>query len=224
MRANVRVVARRLPGGFFALLALALVACSTSPTEQLARAEKLLSGLESKGADQYLTYELAEARRGIEEAKKFIRHDDRERANISLARVCQKLDSCSIAFLQLRRLAEAASRQRVQLLSSQLEVLEKTIAGLPRQTYVDQNRHDIHVHRLRRYHKDVESMLALIQLQNFPEVLRRAAELELQVQKALIGLTTSARFTTRPAPHPVAKERKKEEKQKTSGYLATTTR
>ncbi len=223
MRAKLRVVARQLPGGLFILLALALVACSTSPTEQLVRAEKLLSGLESKGADQYLTYELAEARRGIEEAKKFIRQNNSERAGAYLFRVCQQLDSCSVVFLQMRRLAESASRQRVQLLSSQLDVLEKAIAGLPRQTYVDQNRHDIHVYRLRRYHRDIESMLALIQIQNFPEVLRRAAELENQVQKALIGLTTSAKFTAQPAPTSVEKPRK-EEKQKAGGYLATTTR
>ncbi|MCL4704424.1 DUF4398 domain-containing protein [bacterium] len=198
MRALSRVVARRLPGGCCMVLALALAACVTSPTEQLEQAEKLLSGLESKGAEQYLTYELAEARQKIEEAKKFMRQDQVELAGEYLFRACQKLDSCSIVFVQMRRTAEIASREGIKKVSSELARLEEMVANLPRLTYVDQNRHDIHVYRLRRYHKDIAALASLLQVQNFPEVLRRISELDTQLQKTLVGLTNSVRVTATP--------------------------
>ncbi len=196
MRARLPVAARRLPSGFCMVLALALVACMASPTEQLVQAEKLLSGLESKGAEQYLTYELAEARQKIEEAKKLMRQDQAELAGEYLFRAYQKLDSCSIVFVQMQRKAEAASREGITKVTSELARLEQIVANLPRQTYVDQNRHDIHVYRLRRYHKDIATLVSLLQVQNFPEVLRRISDLDAQLQKTLVSLTNSVRVTT----------------------------
>lgn len=214
MRAPLRVAARRLPGGLGMLLALALVACVASPTEQLVQAEKLLSGLESKGAQQYLTYDIAEARQRIEEAKKFMRQDQVERAGEYLFRACQKLDSCSIVFVQMRRKAEAASRDGLKRVTNELERLEQIVASLPRQTYVDQNRHDLHVYRLRRYQKELAAAVALVQVQNFLEVLDRIAELDSQLQKTLDSLTNPVRVTSASAQSPGKQETKEQPQEK----------
>jgi len=228
MRVFRFVAARRLPGGLFLPLALVLVACGTSPTEQLTRAEKLLDRLESKGADQYLTYDMADVRRQIEEVKKSIRKNSFETAGRSLYNICQKLDSCGVAFMRLQRMADSRSREWLVTLSSQVQVLEETVALLPRQTYIDQNRHDIHVHRLRYYREEIEALSALVHNQEFPEALRAAAELESQIEKTFAGLAVSNEFAAEKTPKREAPSTKKTEQQKEepriTGVLISSTR
>ncbi len=189
MRVPRVVAARRLPGGFFLPLVLALVACSTSPSEQLLQAEKSLGTLEAKGAEQYLTFEIAELRRGIEVAKKDIRNNRAEIAGTALDNICAKLDSCSVALSKLKSYAETRSRQQLAFLGAQLTTLESALERLPKLTYVDQNRYDIHMHRLRRYHKDLQNMEALIASENFPEALEKGSTIQLQVAKIFSGLS-----------------------------------
>jgi hypothetical protein len=200
MRAKLCAHARRLPGGLLLALVLALVACGTSPTEQLTRAETMLNRLESKGADQYLIYQMAEIRRGIETAKKNMRNNQIEVAYRSLNAICERLDSCGTAFISLRNKAATASQQRAQTLTDKLEALEHAITQLPRQTYVDQNRYDIQVHRLRRYHEELAGMQELIQKQDFPKALDRGDMLAQQVNYMLAGL--------KPYPMVVSKEKR----------------
>jgi hypothetical protein len=188
MRARLCAVARRLPGGLLLSLVLALGACETSPTEQLTRAETMFSRLESKGADQYLIYQMAEIRRGIEIARKDIRNNRFEVAYRSLHGICQRLDSCSTAFLNLRKKAAAESQQQAHRLGRELESLEQAVALLPRQTYVDQNRYDIQVHRLRRYRQELVAMEDLIQNQNFQKALNMGDELMQHVKYMHAGL------------------------------------
>ena len=200
MRAKLCAHARRLPGGLLLSLVLALVACATSPTEQLTRAETMLSRLESKGADQYLIYQMAEIRRGIETAKKHMRNNQIEVAYRSLNAICERLDSCGTAFISLRNKAASSSQQRVLTLTEKLEVLEQAITHLPRQTYVDQNRYDIQVHRLRRYHQELSSMQELIQKQDYQKALDRGDILAQQVNFMIAGL--------KPYPVMVSKEKR----------------
>ncbi len=188
MQAKLGALARRLPGGLLLPLVLALVACETSPTEQLSRAEIMLNRLESKGADQYLIYELAEIRRGIETARKDMRNNRIAAAGRSLYAICASLDSCSTAFVNLRNQAATESRQQLQAMAQKLETLEQAITQLPRQTYVDQNRYDIQVHRLRRYHQAVADIEDLIQEQDFQKALDAGDNLAQQVKFMFAGL------------------------------------
>jgi len=220
MGANRFIAARHLQGGLYALLALVLVACAASPTEQLDRAEALLSRLESDGADQYLTYEMAEIRRGIEKAKKFMRGNRFEIAGEVLYQVCQKLDSCGVAFVKLRSDAEMRSHEKLQRLASELLALETAVSQLPRTTYVDQNRYDIQIHRLRRYHAELSDLGALIENQNFPEAIRRASNLEFQVEKTIAGVRATSRYTTRRVAQPA----KETDQPKITGLMASSTR
>ncbi len=192
MRVRPAVFARRLPCGLLLLAVLVLVACSTSPSEQLLQAESMFGTLEAKGAEQYLTYELAELRRGIEEAKKDIRNNREENASVSLGNICRKLDSCEVAFQNLKAYAETRSRKQVAFLGVQLKTLEGALEKLPKLTYVDQNRYDIHMHRLRRYHKDLQNLESLIASENFPEALEKGSAIQLQVAKIFSGLSNSA--------------------------------
>lgn len=192
MRVCPAVSARRLPCGLLLLAALALVACSTTPSEQLLQAENMLGTLEAKGAEQYLTYELAELRRGIEEAKKDIRNNREDKAGVSLNNICSKLDSCEVAFQKLKAYAETRSRKQVAFLGVQLKTLESALEKLPKLTYVDQNRYDIHMHRLRRYHKDLQNLESLIANEDFPEALEKGSAIQLQVAKIFSGLSNSA--------------------------------
>jgi hypothetical protein len=216
MRAELFLVARRPRfsfreaiwkiGGWWTLLALFVVACATSPTEQLNQAESLLSKLESSGADAYLTYELANARRKLEEARKFIRKNRFEMASQYLNSVCQTLDSCGVVFLQKRQLAQQQCQQRVAVLLEDINKLGGMMAGLPRQSYIDQNRYDIYAHRLRRYREELEILQKLLAQQDFPTALQRSARLEFQVKQSLTGLTGSSPIPDKVAGHAPASE------------------
>lgn len=188
MRVCSVVSARRWLRGFSLLAALALVACSTSSSEQLLQAEKLLATLEAQGADQYLIYEIAELRRGVEEAKKDMRNNRAEIAGVKLDDICRRLDSCGVAFIKLKDYAENRSRQQLAFLGAQLQTLEGELGRFPKLTYVDQNRYDIHMHRLRRYQKDLKGLEALIAGEDFPEALEKGSVIQLQVAKIFSSL------------------------------------
>ncbi len=198
MRARtLYAVARLSPGGLLLLLVLALAACGTSPTEQLTRAETMLSRLESKGADQYLIYHMAEIRRGIELARKDIRNNRLEVAYRALYGICERLDSCGTAFVNLRKKAAVESQQQTEWLKQKLAVLEQAITQLPRQTYVDQNRYDIQVHQLRRYQQVLAEMNDLIQNQDYQKALNIGDKLLQHVNFMLASLKAAPVFASR---------------------------
>jgi hypothetical protein len=183
----------------WALLALFVVACATSPSEQLNQAESLLSKLENSGADAYLTYELANARRRIEEARKFIRKNRFEMASQYLSSITLTLDSCSVVFLQKRQAALQQCQQQVATLLTDINTLGDMMPGLPRQSYIDQNRYDIYTHRLRRYREELDILQKLMAQQEYPTALQRSARLQFQVKQSLAGLAGSASIPDRVA-------------------------
>ena len=201
MRAELFLAARRpqfsfrktiwKAGCWWVLLALFVVGCATSPSEQLNQAESLLSKLENSGADAYLTYELANARRKLEEARKFIRKNRFEMASQYLSSITQTLDSCSVAFLQKRQAAQQQCQQQVTTLFADINTLGDMMPGLPRQSYIDQNRYDIYTHRLRRYREELDILQKLMAQQDFPTALQRSGRLQFQVKQAMLGLAGS---------------------------------
>jgi hypothetical protein len=201
MRAELFLVARRRrfsfcktigkAGSWWAIVALFVAACASSPSQQLNQAESLLLKLESSGADAYLTYELANARRQLEEARKFIRKNRFEMASQYLNGISQTLDSCSVAFLQKRQVAQQQCQQQVATLLTDINALGGMMTGLPRQSYIDQNRYDIYTHRLRRYREEVDMLQKLMAQQDFPTALQRSARLQFQVKQSLAGLAGS---------------------------------
>jgi exonuclease VII large subunit len=184
--------AARKAGHVWTFLVLLVIACATSPSDQLNQAESLLAKLESSGAEAYLKYDLAEARRKLEEARKFIRQNRFDMASQYLNSTCQKLDSCSIAFLEMRQLAQQQCQQQFATLSTEIDHLGSLMTGLPRQSYIDQNRFDIYTHRLRRYREEMDLLQKLITKQDFPTALDRSARLAFQVKQSLTGLISSA--------------------------------
>lgn len=209
MQLGILFVARRLHGACVALLALLVVSCATSPTEQLSRAESLLQQLENNGAEGYLRYELAAARRHLEEAKRLIRKNDFERASQQLYGLCQTLDSCGVAFLQLRQLAQQQSQHEMFTLSAKIDSLRGLVNKIPRQSYIDQNRFDIYMHRLRRYRDETDILKSLIEQEEFPLALQRSRKLEFQVRQSITNLLeTSAAPSAVAASMRVPKEEK----------------
>jgi hypothetical protein len=209
MQVGILFVARRLHGACLALLALLLVSCATSPTEQLSRAESLLQQLEKSGAEAYLKYELAATRRQIEEAKRLIRKNHFERASQQLYSLCQRLDSCGVAFLQLRQLAQQRSQYEVFALSARIDSLRGLVNKIPRQSYIDQNRFDIYMHRLRRYRDEADILKRLIEQEEFPLALQRSKKLEFQVKQSITSLLeTSAAPSTMVASARAPKQEK----------------
>jgi hypothetical protein len=215
MRAELFLAARRpqfsirktiwKTGCWWALLALFVVACATSPSERLNQAESLLSKLENSGADAYVTYELANARRQLEEARKFIRKNRFEMASQCLSSITQTLDSCSVIFLQKRQVAQQQCQQQVATLLTDINALGDMMPGLPRQSYIDQNRYDIYAHRLRRYREEVDILQKLMAQQDYPTALQRSARLQFQVKQSLAGLAGSAPIPDGVAsPKPIA--------------------
>jgi hypothetical protein len=197
MRAEVCRAVRRLKIAGVTLAAL-LVACADSPTDQLSRAENLLGQLKQNGAEAYLKYELAGARQKLEEARKFIRKNRFELAGQYLNSVCRTLDSCSVAFLQLRRVTEQQCRQQMEGLFTSIEAVRLQMNGLPRQSYIDQNRYDIYTHRLRLYRDEMDLLQKLMDEQNFTTALQRSLRLEHQVKQSLAGLVGVSPIPQRP--------------------------
>jgi hypothetical protein len=189
MRIALFHVARRVLYGGLAMAALGVAACAESPTDQLSKAESLLEQLKSKGAEAYLKYELANARQKLEEARQFIRKNRFEAAGQYLSTVCKTLDSCSVAYFQLRQAAQRQCQQQMAGLFSDIETLRSQMTGLPRQSYIDQNRYDIYTHRLRRYREEMDNLQKLVEQEDFPTALQRSVRLEFQVKQALAGLT-----------------------------------
>ena len=200
---SFRQAARKARYGW-AIVALFVVACATSPSDQLNQAESLLAKLENSGAEAYLRYDLAEARRKLEEARKCIRQNRFDVASQYLSSASQKLDSCSIAFLEMRQAAQQQCQQQFATLSTEINSLGSLMTGLPRQSYIDQNRYDIYTHRLRRYREEMDILQKLITKQDFPTALDRSARLAFQVKQSLTSLISSApvptRVTTRTQP------------------------
>lgn len=194
MCAEVFHAARRLitAGGALVALALFVVGCADSPTDQLSRAENVLAELKNSGAEAYLKYELAGVRQKLEEAKKLIRKNRFELAGKYLDGVCRSLDSCSVAFLRLRRITEQQCRQQMAGLFTSIETMRNQMAGLPRQSYIDQNRYDIYTHRLRRYREEMDILQKLMAQQDFTTALQRSLRLEFQVKQSLAGLVSVA--------------------------------
>lgn len=198
MRAPLQFLARRLHIGFGVAVVLGLVACATSPTDQLVKAEKLYDRLEAKNADQYLMQDMARARRHIEEARKLIRNNQFELANETLYRLCQTLDSCGVVLTRMQHEAQLESQDNIQVITYMLATLEQEIARLPRQSYVDQNRHVIHVNRLRKYEKTVAEIGTLVEQTDYVNANLMARVLFDQVGKSLNDLGSTAAFTTQP--------------------------
>jgi hypothetical protein len=202
-RFSFRQAARKVGRGW-TFVALFVIACATSPSDQLNQAESLLAKLENSGAEDYLKYDLAEARRKLEEAKKFIRQNRFDMASQYLSSACQKLDSCSIAFLEMRQVAQQQCQQQLATLSTEIDNLGSLMIDLPRQSYIDQNRYDIYTHRLRRYREEMGILQKLITKQEFPTALERSARLTFQVKQSLAGLISSSpipeRVMTRVKP------------------------
>ncbi|MCG3118721.1 MAG: hypothetical protein ALAOOOJD_00975 [bacterium] len=185
-----RAVRRTLTAGAV-LVALFVGGCADSPTDQLSRAENLLADLTSKGAEAYLKYELAGARQRLEEARQFIRKNRFEAAGQYLNRVCQTLDSCNVAFLQQRTVAEQKCQEEMADLSRNLETMRSRMTTLPRQSYIDQNRYDIYTHRLRRYLDEMDILQKLFAQQDFNTALQRSFRLGFQVNQSLTGLASA---------------------------------
>lgn len=215
--ALTRAVRRTITAGA-ALVALFMVACADSPTDQLNRAENLLTDLTSKGAEAYLKYELAGARQRLEEARQFIRKNRFEAAGQYLNRVCQTLDSCKVAFLQRRHEAEQKCLMEMADLSKNLETMRSRMTDLPRQSYIDQNRYDIYTHRLRRYSEELDILQKLFAQQDFNTALQRSFRLEFQVNQSLTGLASVT-----PIPERVTKtSTTQEEDGSTAPFMAVT--
>jgi len=170
------------------IVSVFVVGCADSPTEQLSRAENLLADLTSKGAEAYLKYELASARIKLEEARQFIRKNRFEPAGQYLSSLCNTLDSCSVAFLQKRQAAGQQCEQKMEYLFASIESMRARMNGLPRLTYIDQNRFDIYTHRLRRYREEMDLLQKLIAQQDFTAALQRCLRLDFQVKQSLVGL------------------------------------
>lgn len=190
--------AGRLKSAAAVLVWVFVVGCADSPTEQLSRAENLLADLTSKGAEAYLKYELAGARIKLEEARQFIRKNRFEPASQYLSSLCKMLDSCSVVFLQKRQEASQKCDQMMADLSSSIDLMRTRMSGLPRLTYIDQNRYDIYTHRLRRYREEIDLLQKLIAQEDFNTAVNRCLRLDFQVKQSLAGLINVA-----PIPQPV---------------------
>jgi len=206
MRAELFRAARRVITAGIALVALFVVACADSPTDQLNRAENLLVELKNNGAEAYLKYELASARQKLEEARKFIRKNRFDLAGEYLSSVCRTLDSCSVAFLQRREKAAQDCGQKMADLLTNIETLRQQMTGLPRQSYIDQNRYDIYTHRLRRYREEMDILEKLVAQQDFTTALQRSYRLEFQVKQSLTGLLSVAPIPERVTQTSAVKE------------------
>jgi hypothetical protein len=172
-------------GGLGLVLSLLAAACADSPSDDLARAQTDLIRLEQQGAEAYLPRQMRAVQEHLRVASGFVQRNRFEQAGASLRIARAMLDSCATALIGLRSHAQAGSIEKHAQLQKGLDSLAFLLQSMPRQSYLDQNRHDVLSLRLLSMRQEALAMRQDIEQKNYPEALQRAGQLERRLRKSL---------------------------------------
>lgn len=176
-------------GGVGFLISFLLVACANSPTAELTRAQGDLKRLEKEGAEAYLPQQLAGVREGIRQARECIQRNNFGPAGKILRSARALLDSCATSLAGLRHQAKAQSEAQLSRLQSGLDSLALTLQTMSKQSYLDQNRYDVHSLKLIRLRQEVAALRLDIDRRDYPLALQKGTVLERNVRKTLTAAT-----------------------------------
>lgn len=172
-------------GGVGLFLSCLLAACANSPSAELTRAQADLRRLEREGAEAYLPQQLAAARVGIRQARECIQRNNFEPAARVLKSARTLLDSCAASLAGLQHQAKAQSEAQLVRLHSGLDSLTIVLETMSKQSYLDQNRHDIHSLKLIRLRHEVAALQQDVDRGDFPLALKKGAVLERHLRKTV---------------------------------------
>ena len=185
---------KRVPwgGGLGLLIGLAVAGCANSPSDELVRAQTELIRLEKSGADAYMPEQLASVRQNLRSARELIKNNRFERASESLQAARKSLSSCATRLVELRGRAKSESLAKLRALTAGLDSLGTLLQGVPRQSYLDQNRYDVHSSRLGRLRQEMSAVLQDIERNDYLRALQRETVLERHLSSSLAILHPAA--------------------------------
>lgn len=171
----------------FTLLGL-LMACASSPSDDLARAQSDLVRLEKLGVADYLPEQVTFIRENLRIAREFIQRNRFELANGPLSLARATLDSCAHALVAMRFSAKGKSESQFVQLQSGLDSLATLLEKMPRRSYLDQNRYDLHSIRLKELRQRIVAMREEIERKAYPQALRQGQAIERHLRKSLAAV------------------------------------
>jgi len=173
--------------GIFVLMCL-LSACANSPSDDLARAQTELIRLEKQGATAYLPKQIAAAKENLKMAKEFIQRNRFELANGPLAMARTMLDSCATALVVMRSSAKSNCEKQYALLQTGLDSLARLIKDMPRKSYLDQNRYDLHSFKLKEMRQQAMAVGESIDQKDYLTALESGSHIEKHLRKSLAAV------------------------------------
>ena len=176
--------------GLFSFFLLA--ACANSPTNELARAQTDLIRLEEQGADAYLPRQLAAARENVRLARESLQRNSFESAGRFLRSARAVLDSCAATIADLQYRAKVESEVQLSRLQIGLDSLAMVLQAMPKQSYLDQSRYDVHSLKLIRIRQEVAALRLDTERSDYLLALKKGTILERRLRKSLAAVLESS--------------------------------
>jgi hypothetical protein len=165
-----------------------LAACANSPSDDLARVQSDLIRLEKLGVADYLPMPVAVVQENLRIARDYIQHNRFELASGPLAIARVTLDSCASTFVVLRTEARSHAETQLASLQSGLDSLAIQLKRMPRRSYLDQNRYDLHSIRLKEMNHRLASMHQSVEQKDYPSALTEGQVIERHLHKSLAAM------------------------------------
>jgi hypothetical protein len=165
-----------------------LASCANSPSDDLARAQTELIRLEKQGAAAYMPRQIAAAKENLKIAREFIQRNRFELANGPLALARTTLDSCMADLVVMRSSAKNNSEAQYARLQSGLDSLASLLKDMPRTSYLDQNRYDLHSLKLKEMRQQASALSESIGQKDYLAALEKGKHIERHLRKSLAAV------------------------------------
>ncbi len=190
-------------------------ACAHSPQEELAKARAQFAELEQSGAAHYVLEDIQAIRSLLQHAELRIRANQFMLAQKEIQKSLLLIHQASQAFRERKANAEKESSQLIARFSDDLRYCLEHLKGMPRLTYVDQNRFDIVRFRLKGLRKRLQLFREYYGARQYLAILKEAPEVQQQFAfvKQLIEQSLQQKTTVTRAEYrqPVERESRTED-------------
>ncbi|MFQ5632469.1 MAG: hypothetical protein ACE5I1_27180 [bacterium] len=152
-------------------------ACSPTPQEELARADKQLQQLQNSNAKFYLQDELDALRLTLKEVESQLRIENLKEAKREMKTATKMLAEAKKMYNSRLKKIKEESNTLVLYITFYLDSANTLIQNMPRKTYVDQNRCDIARFQMQKMKKKVHKIQELISTENYLRALEKSPQI-----------------------------------------------
>ncbi len=167
--------------GNWLMIGVLLGACGYSPQHDLSRARMAFAQLQQSDASEYIPTEMHAIRRLLNRAEAQIRTNRFVAAEQDIREALNRVQRAFVHYHQKKAHAEKQSTEFLMFLNTELRALRTGARGLPRRTYVDQNRYDIVRSRLNTLNKQYAALKAYFNKNQYLTILKEAPAIKKQL-------------------------------------------